>query len=250
MSARLSLVTGASGGIGRAVAHRLAHRGDHLVLGGTDLVALERLAAELPENTQARPWICDVADHAAVKASLRGLENLHSVVACAGICEQARIGEEGDDAVWFRTLAVNLNGAYSILKAAPPQMKPGGRIVLVASGLGKLGRAGYSAYCASKHGVLGLMKCAAKELAPAGITVNAVCPGWVDTDMARSDVSRAAATLGTSSTSLREAIERAIPLGRMVYADEVAALVEWLASADASAVTGEAYNISGGEFFA
>jgi 3-hydroxybutyrate dehydrogenase len=246
---RTSLVTGASSGIGEAAARRLAQRGDHLILGGTNRSALDRLCAELGAD-RTRPMVADVGDRRAVLAAMAELPPLHTVVLSAGICKQARIDEEDDDATWFRVLDVNLHGVYNVIKAAAPRMVPGGRIVAVSSGLGKLGRAGYSAYCASKHGVLGIVKCVAKELAPRGITVNAVCPGWVDTPMARADVVKTAAERGCEAAQVRAEVDAAIPIGRMVTADEVAALIEWLASPAAAAVTGEAYNISGGEFFA
>lgn len=246
----VSLVTGASSGIGTAVARRLAKRGDQVVLGGTDRAKLDALAGELGGGDKARVLALDVADRQAVLAGVRALPPLHTVVLSAGICGQARIDEEEEDETWFRVLDVNLHGVYSVVKAAAPRMPQGGRIVAVSSGLGKLGRPGYSAYSASKHAVLGLVKCLAKELAPRGITVNAVCPGWVDTRMAQADVVKTAKEAGREVEDVRREVHAGIPIGRMVQADEVAALIEWLASPAAAAVTGEAYNISGGEFFA
>ena len=162
---------------------------------------------------------------------------------------EGRSPQEVEDQVTY-PLSVNLQGAYAVLGAAAPRMPDGGRIVAVSSGLGKLGRAGYSAYCASKHALLGVVKCTARELAPRGITVNAVCPGWVDTPMARADVARAALASGRSADEVRAEVAAGIPIGRMVEPAEVAALIAWLCSPEAAAVTGEAYNISGGEFFA
>jgi NAD(P)-dependent dehydrogenase (short-subunit alcohol dehydrogenase family) len=247
---RAALVTGASSGIGAAVARRLARRGDHVIACGTDRGALAALVAELGGEGAARPLALDVADRAAVRAAIGGLPPLSVVVAAAGICRQARLGDPDADEVWDRVLGVNLHGAYAVIAAAAARMPAGGRIVAVASGLGKLGRAGYGAYCASKHALLGVVKCAAQELAPRGITVNAVCPGWVDTPMARTDVERTARERGRGAAEVRAEIDAAIPIGRMVEPGEVAALIEWLASPEAAAVTGEAYNISGGEFFA
>ena len=137
-------------------------------------------------------------------------------------------------------LAVNLDGVFHGLRLAAPRLRQGARVVVISSGLGKLGRAGYGAYAASKHGVLGLMRCAALELADRGIRVNAVCPGWVDTDMARADLCR-------NGTARQEA-EALIPMGRFVRPEEVAELVRWLASPASGPVTGQAFNISGGEF--
>jgi len=248
MTAPVALVTGASSGIGAAVARRLARRGDHVVLGGTDRDAIGRLARELGERVT--PFLVDLADRSTVATMIRMLPPLSTVVLIAGVCQTARLDEDPDDEVWTRVLDVNLHGVYTVIKAAAPRMEAGGRIVALSSGLGKLGRPGYAAYCASKHAVLGVVKCVAQELAPRGITVNAVCPGWVDTPMAGADLARRAAGGDRAIADLRAEVGAGIPIGRMVTADEVAALVEWLASPSAAAVTGEAYNISGGEFFA
>jgi NAD(P)-dependent dehydrogenase (short-subunit alcohol dehydrogenase family) len=137
---------------------------------------------------------------------------------------------------------------WRTLRAVVPSMAENGRVVIVSSGLGKRGRAGYGAYCASKHGVLGLVRALAPELAPRGITINAVCPGWVDTGMAASDLARTARERGTSAAEERAAAEAAIPVGRFVAPAEVAGLIAFLASIEAAAITGQAYNVSGGEF--
>ncbi len=244
----LSVVTGASSGIGEATVDRLVARGDRVVAVARGADGLAALVARHGDRVQ--PLALDVGDHAAVHAALAALPPVHTLVLSAGICKQARLDEQADDATWWETLNINLHGSYFAMKAVAPTMPAGGRIVAVASGLGKLGRPGYAAYCASKHALLGIVKCVSKELAPRGITVNAVCPGWVDTPMARADVTKTAAERGQPRDQVLADIHAAIPIGRMVSADECAALIAWLASPDAAAVTGEAYNISGGEFFA
>jgi NAD(P)-dependent dehydrogenase (short-subunit alcohol dehydrogenase family) len=241
VSERLSVVTGASSGIGEAVVRRLVARGDRVL-------AVARGAQPPRENVV--PVALDVADREALTARLAAAGPVHTLVLSAGLCQQARLDEEADDATWFRTLDVNLHGVYFAMKAATARMQRGGRVVVVSSGLGKLGRPGYAAYCASKHAVLGVVKCVSGELAPRGITVNAVCPGWVDTPMARADVARTAGERGEAQAETLARIQAGIPTGRWVAADEVAALILWLASPEAASVTGEAYNISGGEFFA
>lgn len=212
-----AVVTGAAGGIGRATCAALAEAG-YEVVGLTR----ERL---------------DVTDEAAVERVFAELGEIDVLVANAGVCEPARMDDEDAADVWRWVLGVNLHGVFACVRAA--RMRAGGRVVVVSSGLGKVGRAGYAAYAASKHGVLGLMRSVALEWAPRGITVNAVCPGWVDTRMARADVVR--------SGRRRVEVDAEIPLGRFVEAGEVAALVGFLASPAAAAITGQAYNISGGE---
>ncbi len=248
MTRRLSVITGGSHGIGRAAAVQLVQRGESVVACGTDRAALDALSAET--NGAVRPLVLDVTDRDAVYRELAGLGPIHSVIAAAGTCDVAGLDQDPDDAIWHRVLDVNLNGLYYTLKAAAPQLQSGGRVVVVSSGLGKLGRARYHAYTASKHAALGLMKCLSRELAPRDITVNAVCPGWVDTRMARGDVERAAIADGISTEAAFAKAVSGIAIGRFVTPDEVASLIAYLTSDGAAAITGEAYNISGGEFFA
>ncbi len=250
MSGRTSIVTGASSGIGLASAERLRRRGDAVVLVGTDAGELTRVAEQLGGRDVARPVVVDVADAARVFDALSRLSSVHTIVLAAGICQHAAIDAPDADAIWKRVLDVNLHGAWHVLRATVSAIQLGGRVIAVSSGLGKLGRPEYGAYCASKHGLLGLVKCVAAELAPRGITVNAVCPGWVNTRMARADLQALAQARGWDIARARQEIESGIPIGRMVEPDEVAALIEYLASPAAAAITGEAYDISGGEFFA
>ncbi len=212
-----AVVTGAAGGIGRATCTALSDA-------GCEVVGLFREAL-------------DVTDEVAVDRVFADLGPIDVLVANAGVCEPAAMDAPDAGQVWRRVLSVNLDGVFNCTRAA--RMREGGRVVVVSSGLGKVGRAGYAAYAAAKHGVLGLMRSLALEWAPRGITVNAVCPGWVDTKMARADVLR--------SGRPRREITAQIPIGRFVRAEEVAGLVAFLASPEGAAITGQAYNISGGE---
>jgi NAD(P)-dependent dehydrogenase (short-subunit alcohol dehydrogenase family) len=244
-----AVVTGAGGGIGRDVALRLARKGDRVIAVDRRREALDEIAA-LAGPGAIVPLVLDVSDGAAVSRAFDDVGIVHAVVAGAGICQRAHLADEDADDVWRRVMATNVDGVWYLFRALRDRLEDGGRTVVISSGLGKLGRAGYGAYAASKHAVLGLVKCLSKELAGRRITVNAVCPGWVDTAMARGDLALSASLAGTTPEVEYERAISGIPLGRFVAPDEVAALIGFLVSDDAGAITGQAYNISCGEFFA
>src|SRR5262249_41599741 len=150
------------------------------------------------------------------------------------------------DRHWDETIATNLGGPYHMIRACLPHMTRGGRILNIASVLGKFGVAGYAAYCASKHGLIGLTRALAVELAPRGITVNAICPGWVDTAMASRGVDDMARQLGVTPEEFRKAANDRVPLGRFLRPEEVAPLALYIASPAADAMTGQSVNIEGG----
>lgn len=206
---------------------------------------LQQLAAELGPAVTPAP--CDVTAPDALAAALHGVERVAAVIVNAGLCDTAPLADPASAAVWRRVMAVNLDGAFNTLRAVEPRLIEGAQAVLISSGLGRRGRAGYAAYTAAKHGVIGLAKALALEWAPRRITVNAVCPGWVDTQMARADIGRAAERSGVAPPVARAQAEAQIPLGRFVTPDEVAGLVIWLASTEANMITGQSYGISGGE---
>jgi NAD(P)-dependent dehydrogenase (short-subunit alcohol dehydrogenase family) len=250
VNAKRAIVTGAGGGIGRAVAARLLKDGYEVVAIDLRQEALARVADELGGGERFRPVVVDVGDAAALADALKDVGEVRSLVAGAGICRQARLDDPDTDQVWRDVMRANVDGVWSCFRTVGPALVEGGRAVVISSGLGKLGRAGYSAYTASKHAVLGIVKCLAQELAPRRITVNAVCPGWVATEMAEADLVRTAKQQGSTAEDVRRAALEGIPLRRFVEADEVAALTCWLLTDDAAAITGQAYNISCGEFFA
>jgi NAD(P)-dependent dehydrogenase (short-subunit alcohol dehydrogenase family) len=248
------LVTGAGTGIGRAVALRLAAEDARLSLLARDVGRLEETARAVEETGRARPRVaaCDVRERAAVDAAVAAAVEaqgpLFAAVANSGVGGPNTAGAEDrfDDLV-----ATNLSGTYATLRAAERHLTrgPGARhLVAMASVLARIGVPGYTGYCASKAGVLGLVRALAAELAPRNVQVNAVCPGWVDTAMAREGLEGMAAGLGISVEQARRRALREVPLGRMSTPEEVAGLVAWLLSDDARGVTGQALDMNGGAY--
>lgn len=248
------VITGGSSGIGLASARHFLKAEHRVVLCARNKTKLAAAAESLNEAARSagatvETHTLDVTDQAAVEALFERVGPIHTLVANAGVCLQARLDDAHSDQVWKTTFDVNVHGAYHCIKAAAASMPDGGRIVTVSSGLGKNARAGYEAYTASKHALLGLTKCVALELAPRQIRVNAVCPGWVDTPMSRADSAYSAKEQGQEIDDFRAKAIAAIPLGRMVAPEEVAELIAFLASDASSAITGQSYNISNGEYF-
>ena len=234
------VVTGASAGIGRAVALRLAREGARLTLLARRRELLEAVA---DEAGGAHFEACDIRDRAAVERSIAAaagaLGPIHGLVACSGIggANEPGSGDRFDDLV-----ATNLVGTYSCVRAVERHLLDGGRVVVISSILARIAVPGYTGYSASKAGLLGLVRSLAAELAPRGVQVNAICPGWVDTDMAWQGLD---AMPGTREEAYAEAM-RAVPLGRMTQPDELAGTVAWLLSDDASNLTGQTIDHNGG----
>jgi len=228
------VVTGAGTGIGRAIALRLAAEGARLTLLARDE---DRLRDVVPG---AATRACDIRDRDQVLAAIDG--PLDALVANAGIGGPNEPGaaDRFDDIV-----QTNLFGTYWCARAAEPHLPDGGRIVVISSILARLGVAGYTGYCASKAGLLGLTRSLAAELAPRQIQVNAICPGWVDTDMAWEGLEEWEGL--TREEAFAEAM-REVPLKRMSRPEEIAGTVSWLLSPDATGVTGQAIDHNNGAF--
>ncbi len=226
------VVTGAGTGIGRAIAQRLAAEGARLTLLARDE---SRLRDVVPG---AATCACDIRDREAVLAAI--YEPLDALVANAGIGGPIEPGE-GDR--WGDIVATNLSGTYWCCRAAEPHLADGGRIVVTSSILARIGVAGYTGYCASKAGLLGLVRAFAAELAPRRIQVNAICPGWVDTDMAWEGLDAFEGM--TREEAFAEAM-REVPLRRMSAPEEIAGTVAWLLSDDALGVTGQSVDHNNG----
>jgi NAD(P)-dependent dehydrogenase (short-subunit alcohol dehydrogenase family) len=228
------VVTGAGTGIGRAIAQRLAAEGARLTLLARDE---SRLHDVVPGATTRA---CDIRDRDQVLAAID--EPLDALVANAGIGgpNEAGAGDRFDDIV-----QTNLYGTYWCARAAEPHLADGGRIVVTSSILARIGVPGYTAYCASKAGLLGLVRSLAAELAPRRIQVNAICPGWVDTDMAWQGLSQ---WPGLTPAEAWEVASQEVPLRRMSQPEEIAGTVAWLLSDDAIGVTGQAIDHNNGAF--
>ncbi len=251
---RHALVTGAGSGIGRAIALALASRGHAVSLAGRRSKPLEAVRAEI-EVAGGKAVACagfDVTDAASVEtgiaAAIDCFGDIAVLVNAAGEAPSAPF-DKTDPALWNRVIGVNLTGTYLVTQAALASVRRAGRgrIVNVASTAGLTGYPYVSAYCASKHGVVGLTRALALELARADVTVNAVCPGFTDTPLLNGAVETIAGKTGRSADEARAALAKANPQGRLVTSEEVANAVLWLISEGASAITGQAIPVAGGE---
>lgn len=245
LAGRVAVVTGGSRGIGRAVAKRLADHGTNLVINYVqDRDAAEEVVRSAEaKGVEALSVRADVADlkeaENLIHATIERFDRIDILICNAGIWEGAPV-EEMTEQMWNRTMAINLTGTWTVCRAAIPQMKKQhfGRIVVVSSTAGQRGEANYSNYAASKGGQIAFTKALSSELGPHGINVNAVAPGWVDTEMS------SAALLDDQQRRL--AIASEIPIGRIATADDIAAPIVFLSSEWARHITGEILNVNGG----
>ena len=250
LAGKVALITGGGRGIGRAIALAFAREGATVVVSARTAEQVEAVAEEI--GGSAVPVVCDVADPQSVAAMFtRAHEALGRgpdiLVNNAGIAESATLVQT-DDELWQRHLNINLSGTFYCTRAALPSMveKRWGRIINVASIAGKMGAAYISAYAASKHGVLGLTRSVAHEVATLGITVNAICPGYVDTEMVSRGIEKIKTRTGRSEEEALETLKNMSPQHRLVTVEEVAAVALLLASDDGRGITGQAINVDGG----
>lgn len=251
LTGKHALVTGAARGIGAAIAARLAAEGATLTLLGRDAQRLQTLLATLP-GTGHGIAVADVADEAQVAAAFAAAQAARGPVQVlvnnAGQAESAPLHKTSSE-LWQRMLAVNLTGTFLCSRAALPGMLQAGwgRVINIASTAGQRGYAYVAAYSAAKHGVLGLTRSMALEVAKKGITVNAVCPGYTETDILTESIANVVAKTGRSEAEARAEFSASNPQGRIVQPQQVADAVAWLCADVASAMTGQALSVSGGE---
>jgi NAD(P)-dependent dehydrogenase (short-subunit alcohol dehydrogenase family) len=250
LEGQVALVTGGGKGMGRAIALALAARGVRVVVTGRDERALGETVGEIAfGGGKARHLAGDVRDvvhlRAAVARAIESFGGLDIVVANAGISGRTPIEEDAARAEAI--VQTNLMGTFYTFHAALPAMKgPSGRLLAVSSVLAKFGVPGYAAYCASKAGILGLVRALAHECAPRKITANALVPGWVETQMAEDGLREIAAGTGRSRDEVKADALKVFPLGRFLEPEEVAALAVFLCSSEAAGITGQAISICGG----
>jgi NAD(P)-dependent dehydrogenase (short-subunit alcohol dehydrogenase family) len=247
------LITGGGTGIGAAIARSLAEAGAAVSLVGRRLQPLQIMARSLPK---AAAIVADITKEADNEAMVRAAREAHGpidiLIANAGAAETAPAGKI-DLALWQRMLDVNLTGAFLSVRATLPDLtrqggpEAGRRIVFIASTASLKGYPYVVAYCAAKHGVIGLTRALAAELTPKGVTVNAVCPGFTETALLESALATSVAKTGRSRAETELALARRNPQGRFLKPEEVAATVLFLCTAAAQAITSQAISVSGGE---
>ena len=252
---RTAFITGGGRGIGRAVGLAFAREGARVFVVARTETEVMRVADEVRAERgvgSALHGVCDVGDSSSVADAFRRAREFFGrgadiLVNNAGIAESAKLWDATDE-FWQRHISVNLSGTFYCMREALPYMaeRGWGRIINVASIAGKTGAPYVSAYTASKHGVLGLTRSCALEVATRGVTVNAICPGYVDTEMTEGAVKNIQAKTGRTAAEALEAIKRMSPQQRLVTSEEVAALALLLASDEGRGINGQAINIDGG----
>ena len=252
LTGRVALVTGGGRGIGRAIAVSLAQAGADVAISGRNADVLdETVAAIRTIGRRAAAVICDVGESSQVTTMItrvkKDLGDPLILVNNAGIAGSAKLSETTDD-MWDSMLRVNATGAFYCMRALVPMMVNAnwGRVINVASIAARTGAAYITAYAASKHALLGLTRAVAAEVAARGVTVNAVCPGYVDTEMSDRSAAFISVRTGRDETTARKILEGFSPQKRLMTAEEVASLATYLCSEAARGINGQGIVLDGG----
>lgn len=249
LSGKTALITGGGRGIGREIALTFARQGARIAVAARTAAQVEEVAAEI--GNDAISLVCDVADPQSVNRMFEALRerlgDADILINNAGVAESATLANTTDE-LWQRHLAINLSGTFYCTRAAVPAMvkKGWGRVINIASIAAKTGAPYITAYSASKHGVLGLTRAIALEVATAGITVNAICPGYVDTEMVSRGVENITRKTGRTAEEALDSIRKMSPQNRLATAEEVAAVALLLASDAGRGINGQGINVDGG----
>jgi ketoreductase len=239
---KVAIITGASRGIGRAIAKKLYEEGASVALCARSPIH------DFPQERSLTVTM-DVRDNRSVDAGIRRIVDrfgkIDVVVNNAGISGVTPV-DANETAPWLDIIQTNVIGTYYVTRAAAPHIPNGGRVIMISSVLGKFGVPGYTAYCTAKTGLIGFTRALALELASRKITVNALCPGWTDTEMARAGMRDIAASAGITVEEFKKEAMSRVPLGEMVQPEEVANLVAFLCASTGDKITGQAISICGG----
>jgi len=243
------LITGAGTGIGRSIAETLASQGYSLILCGRNLDKLEETKANLQKSSTHSTHSCDIRKVGDMQSALEkfNVESLYGLVANAGIGGENTYGENDR---WQEVIDTNLTGTYQTVQECLPYLKkdtaPFKKVVILSSILARLGVPGYSAYCASKAGLLGLTRSFAAEFSGDKILVNALCPGWVNTDMAQEGIEGFADALKITKEQAYQEAMKHVPLGKMSEPEEIAQFIGYLLSEQQTSLTGQTIDINNG----